>query len=734
MQNRKFRKWNNTGSTLVMVLVCMLFVGIIASLVLTLTMRNVENTATISDASGNFYTGENVIDEVQANLEQIADRAAREAYVQWLQTINLMSVEEQKTAFKQLFAERFVTLVENEFLSKFTAGTQDDLLVKFDSSNVKWGGTIPTVRNNGDGTVSVCGVSIEYLDNTGGAARISTDLVFSLDNPGFQMNMISGTNVKCAEYVIIADSQISAMETTGGIIQGSLYGGGIDTDTGKYTKDGIVLGNMSSLAINADKLLTRTGIRLGGSSNTSVTIKGYDSKFDFTGTLHYCDIWARNIDLEGGASTDTKLQVQGNCYVADDLTLESERSSFGLTGQYYGYSASSINSTPAGSSAIVVNGKNSKLDLKKASTVWIAGKSFISVPSQWGVKSSTDSVAFMQGESIAYRGTQAAYLLPGDCIPSIGHNPMTSDEYRSLFSEFNANGTPKESSLKNDAIDISVSRKKGGVRLEDYVNRSKPYRSVSVLYNASTSMVYLYLNFQSADKAAAYFAAYEQTYDDLVQNRMAMLENGTIEFDPASLVSTGNVVGYSANTVAFSGRTDNYNSIRVEDMQLELESKYAGLVTSLDESYSGADINSGRLTETLVDYSKVADRNIAYAVENMELPESITEESKLQVGDYKLITGKDITIEKSMNAIVIASGNVTIKGGAKITGLIIAKGNVTLLGGANLYSDKYHVSYLINNDKNVRPYFIIGDQVQGDDKEIFTSDLLHVSYDNWKKN
>ena len=150
MQNRKLRKWNNTGSTLVMVLVCMLFVGIIASLVLTLTMRNVENTATISDASGNFYTGENVIDEVQANLEQIADRAAREAYVQWLQTINLMSVEEQKTAFKQLFAERFVTLVENEFLSKFTAGTQDDLLVKFDSSNVKWGGTIPTVRNNGD--------------------------------------------------------------------------------------------------------------------------------------------------------------------------------------------------------------------------------------------------------------------------------------------------------------------------------------------------------------------------------------------------------------------------------------------------------------------------------------------------------------------------------------------------------------------------------------------------------
>jgi hypothetical protein len=38
----------------------------------------------------------------------------------------------------------------------------------------------------------------------------------------------------------------------------------------------------------------------------------------------------------------------------------------------------------------------------------------------------------MQGESVSFKGNQAAYLMPGDSIEGVWHNPMTRAEYDAL--------------------------------------------------------------------------------------------------------------------------------------------------------------------------------------------------------------------------------------------------------------------------------------------------------------
>lgn len=713
-----------------MVIVCMLFVGIIASLVLSLSVKNLETMQSSINSTSNFYTAENVVDEVQTQLEELADRAVRKAYTEWLQRYTMTSADQQATLFKQLFTSELNDLINTEFLSYFAVGANpNDLFYKFDATNVEWLKT-PSVSINADGTaLTLKDISIAYLDNKGLTSTITTDLVFDLTYPGFKANTAKGKNLACANYIIIADEQITNNVTVTGSIKGSLYGGGYNTaETGsnKYTLDGILINAGSSLNIQADHVLSRSIIRLA--DNSKVTIKGANSDYDYTGTLSYSNIWATNLALSGSSSVTNpvKMNIQGNCYLADDLTLDAEGSSFSLKGTYYGYNTNNASAglmdsngvqlrtgTPEGSSAIVLNGKNSTLDLTEASTIWVAGKSFVSVPYKYGLGATSNNVAFQQGESISYRGLQAAYLLPGGCITGIGHNPMTDTEYQKLIDD-----------AENYKVDITLSRKSGGIRLENYVQRDKPYRVAKVIYNSNTTMVYLYLNFQSSDKASQYFQEFQESYEELVDSRMTTLGDGAILFNPSALVNTGNVIGYEDGVVRAENSKYKYNDPTIENKQIELSASYSGLVTSLNENYAGASMN-GFLTDSIVNMAKITS----------DVQSSVDLDYKVDETKYYLITGEDITIDTNSAGIIIAKGDVYIKNSASFTGLIIARGKVIIEGTANLKADNESISYLIQNHEEVEPYFFMGDSSsKGDGNNIFASDLINVRYENWHKN
>lgn len=720
---------NNSGSTLLLVIICMLFVGIISSLILMYTSHNLKTMKEATMSSGNFYSAENVVDEVKTHLDELADQAVRIAYTKWLQQYTTTTSDQQETLFKTLFAKELKTLLENEFLPTFTTDPYQ-LLYNFGISNVKWLDTPRVELNTATMILSLKNISIAYTDSKGFTSEITTDFVFNVNYPGFQSNTVKGLNLPASEYIIIADEQINNSVTVSGTIKGNLYGGGYNpasTTTDKYNNKGILFDSDSNLSIYADKILSRSTIEL--SDRSDLNIKGINGEYDYTGTLSYTNLWAKNLLLSGISSQANPVQLilQGNCYLADDLTLDAEACRFQLKGSYYGYNSNNaylgatdangirlISGTPEGSSSIVLNAKDAVLDFSNATKLWIAGKTFVSVPYRYGIGATVDNLSFSQGESISYRGLQASYLVPGDCIKGIGHNPMTEEEFIKLATE-----------PSNYYVDISVSRRSGGIRLENYVNREKPYRIASVDYNSSTTMVYLYLNFQSTDKATQYFEDYIATKEELVNSRMSMLGSGQILFDPAILWNTGNVIGYNAGTVTYAGRKYSTSDPMIENKQIELSSKYSGLITSLDEKFAGVSMN-GFLTDNIV--------NLSLITQNTQVETDLGYSANS--ANYTLITGDDVIINTNKTGIIIAKGDVFIQNSANFTGLIIARGKVTIQGNVNLKADPDNIAYLMQNNAIVAPYFSLGAEsgTTGNGRTIYASDLISISYDNWRKN
>ncbi len=132
-----------------------------------------------------------------------------------------------------------------------------------------------------------------------------------------------------------------------------------------------------------------------------------------------------------GRETNSSEQVNllGTTYLSDDLTIESGNSSkVTVPGEYYGYGSPtsarrSLNqylyndandrwSDTALSSAIVINGKNTTLDLSGVRKMMLAGRSYIGTSNVNSIGGKNNDNDIMMGESITVKGTQLAYLLP----------------------------------------------------------------------------------------------------------------------------------------------------------------------------------------------------------------------------------------------------------------------------------------------------------------------------------
>lgn len=88
--------------------------------------------------------------------------------------------------------------------------------------------------------------------------------------------------------------------------------------------------------------------------------------------------------------------------------------------------------TSALSSAIVINGKNTTMDLSGLEKIMLAGKNYIASSQIAGKRTNSNDV--MTGESLTVKGTQLAYLAPSEILAD-GNctNPMTYQEYFNLI-------------------------------------------------------------------------------------------------------------------------------------------------------------------------------------------------------------------------------------------------------------------------------------------------------------
>ena len=260
--------------------------------------------------------------------------------------------------------------------------------------------------------------SVELQGSTAGTYEqsITTDIVLTEPEYNVSFDTSSVSNNTLYEYAILADMGVEVGEdndnrTTDAQVKGNIYAASdyynkdyndvVETKvTNKYeskpstmwgTKDSsaysgiFVNGKNTSLTLNSDVVVCSGS--LAAYNGAEINLSGR------TQTLS--ELWADNIVI--GGKDGGSLKASADAYIFDDTELNAEKASLKFTqGSYFGYSYNAQDTRSLNylrqkgylatgyklrshfsDSAIIVNGKNSTLDLQELNSLYIAGKSYI---------------------------------------------------------------------------------------------------------------------------------------------------------------------------------------------------------------------------------------------------------------------------------------------------------------------------------------------------------------------
>jgi len=408
---------------MILVLVCMFMISLIGAMLLSVTVMNYKMKLNQKQASVNFYDAEAVLEETTISARQTLMSAYQDSYEKLLLNYLKPEVVADRQKYFILDIASGLNLnpdAEPELGEEvYAAKNVGKFFEVLDRINVQLSGqgslefaseqmVVIDVRQQ---SFRIKDVKISFTDDSGFQTQIRTDLIMTVAMPDDSFAS-SGTQINryVDNYVIITNSDIIADSAgTGGAgettakVSGSLYAG-------------------HNLTVNAGLDVIGERIILG----ETLYLPDGSRMTAATGNMENNGIWARNIQIKGG-----KLNLAGDCYVVDDTTFSAENGELTIqSGGYYGYSYSEqTEGDPGLSSAILMNKPNNKLDLSRAK-LWIAGNAYIREMQLFDDLESEVSAekGIIEGESIAYKNLQPAYLLPGCCIVGVGHNPIVMTE------------------------------------------------------------------------------------------------------------------------------------------------------------------------------------------------------------------------------------------------------------------------------------------------------------------
>ncbi len=507
------KKLDDKGASLVLVIVCMLFVGIIASIVLTMTVGNTKAVTTSKETSRNFYTAEDFVDDFKTYLTKFANQAATQAYADVLSQIAVDGAVDMEALYQEKFSEHLNDLLVDDGhlydISKVTFGNFADPEDDADPINGKKYGIVTDaakakgfkgkvyIKVNGSfdqATKSLSNVTFSFYDDENNyETTINTSFVFNTELPKLEWSGAEkefGYNLD--KYLAVSNGNIKTNRVLKGTMNGNLYAkNDIDMwisasatgpDTLNLNSTNVICGGQFSVMngnlafaklgpLYADWAVNNSGVRAVISDDSNA------------------NIWANNfiVDRQGRVNI-----TDGHMYLEDDLSLEGDTPKFTMSGTLLGFSASNAaagNVTAhANSSAIILNGLGAELDLTGVTDLTLAGTAYTQVPAIAGQTAEPLCSYFVQGESVTYRSLQALYLIPGEYLNGVYHNPMTVDEYNAWAAR------------TDKFVD--------GKTKPSYIVSGNEYLTAEVKYiNSSTAMSYKYLywNFQNDSAAVKYF-------------------------------------------------------------------------------------------------------------------------------------------------------------------------------------------------------------------------------------
>lgn len=526
-----FKKLNNNGSSIIMVVVSMAFIGIIVGALLTAAGYAYKLRMQDLNARDNFYYVEHAMDEIYAGVGSETVANMQEAYIYTVENMVRYDISTQSYVnisnedAEEMFKSRFMNNVSsNPFFTQADIGNSlakyiSDSSVVLDPSKLYVDREYITVKDKDGNSKQVLNKitiknvvlnrTVKYNKSSANGyytQTISTDI--EIGNPDFDVlfNAAGGSSMNIFNFAMIADMGVEIDLNQPVTIAGNIYAAAdyynkrynestYDSDVSdsdkvlddsatklKYTHgsvtskkysendaentyynkvatvnnpavpgqkdyfDGVNNRSMysglyiddTSVSILADLVIVPGTISVMNTG--SLSIYGKDGM-----VASEAEVWADNLVLGGFSSrgpvttsgeeptyTGSSAMLRADLYIKDDTELNATASNLKLRGSYYGYGDSTERDSRVfvptvdltnfqidvvdsngrtvtenrghyNSSAIIVNGERSTLDLSDTRLIYLAGRSYIELSKN--VESADDEEADGDGNTIVNRQT-----------------------------------------------------------------------------------------------------------------------------------------------------------------------------------------------------------------------------------------------------------------------------------------------------------------------------------------
>jgi hypothetical protein len=688
-----FHKQNNQGSTLLTVIMCIAFISILGSLMLSVTMTNLQMKMLESKSKKNFYSCEAIMEKIRVAVQEIASDSVKQVYegdvlVNYASYLTMPEADRNEKIQKSVMA-RFLKTVggypddydDNELISS-EISVKDGFFLTYLTTEENGAVTWPLMKCEPSGdtwAIRMKDITINYVDPEDDyRSSITSDILITMPEFSFKdgdetvdYNMLQ----PFADYVMLADGRITSDNLAGTTsISGNTYAG----------DGGIQMNGHHQVQMDGEIIVTRGDIKV--SNTASLTI----------GTTTSPVIWADNLVTETSGtepSYTTDLNINGISVIKDDLVLNGVNSNVNLlSGAYIGYTGIHT----ASGSAIMINGSGSSLNMEHLSELILAGRAHVSVQDNTLNRDSD----ILTGESVAFKSNQRAYLIPGEYIfdintNPINHNPITQEDFTNP-----AIGTPSVSLPYDAAVQYA----------------STPYKIAAKL-TGSTTLRYYYYNFADGKSADTFLRQYMAAYPD-VMDQMEPFALGQVKLpDTGARMAVGNLMSYNTTTgvelsdglssdpsYADDTALDSY----IADLTLTnpvypalLQSAKVGTLTDMYSQLSHLLlIDSSKAYNVDADTvaSKITAGGIDYIIDSIKntkiVPQGTDYNSTESFDTDKAFEGDDpiaktfwavngnVTINRTFNGYLFASGNVIIN--ANFNGFLAAKGDITIADGVKV--------------------------------------------------
>lgn len=712
-RRRKYQL-NNGGSTMLIVMVAIALISVLATVLMSMSYMNYNMKVTEYNSKKNFYSAEVVLDQINVGLQKEMSDSLEDAYVRSMQRYTLDDDETRNANFA------------NYYISELTTRLRTAAL---DSQY-----QIAPIDTDGDGAYD-CGL-VHYLDSELQAAYASGDLIIESLSPKMQSVAISKTDesgniqyesqglmlynlyisyTDANDFTTVIETDIRLKTPTLTLVTKTAMPNVFDycmvADAGiSGGSTGVVATIKGNVYAGNDTTMDEGGVSCNSSHNW--TFDG-DSKLVSAGPLKVAhgatftsssdtECWFESIHLpKNNTATSGILSLMGKTYVKDDLTIEGNKATVTLSGDYNGFG---YGATAGESSAIILNGKNATLDMTGLERLKLGGNAYIqtskvtyNVNNEAGF-TENNNTDILTGNALAVKSDQIAYLVPAECVGVngtevlIGKNPMNEQEYRA-WKSYEDKRIAGDATYKNyQAVCLTKETNLLGKSLNSYQLNTPAYKTVFRTVNGAT-LCYLYLNLKE-DGADDYYAEYYYAAETRM-NRYITTYNNRILMNEATMKehsTRGTVLAYALDTEAAVGD--------ISLMESTINS--ATPQESIDELIADYEANAGRYNrlkaKLTVEASDVSDEELAKTVYSNLINESVMNAipaNNVVVESYEFptigLTTKAVFVNNRNKApytytdedvsVIVATGDVYLQ--KNFDGLLITDGKIILDNGVS---------------------------------------------------